>query len=83
MGGDDLDELVLLASDPEQELRRREVLRLPVAERERVVGDSLDDVLEKRVLASLGRARIGLHGEDLLPERRREKRLELGLGRRR
>jgi len=77
MGGDDLDELVLVAPEREQEPGGREVLRLPLAKRQRLVGDALDDVLEEGVLATLGRARVGLDGEDFLPEQRGEQRLQL------
>ena len=81
VGGDDLDDLVLLgAPDRRQELRGREVLRLALLLRDRLVGDVLDDVLEERVLAALGRARVGLDREDLLADQRGEQRLELCLG---
>jgi hypothetical protein len=55
MRGDDLDDLVLIRPAPEgrQVPRRGEVLLLPLALRERLVGDVLDDVQEKRVLAAL------------------------------
>ena len=56
-----------------------EVPRLPLALRERLVGDVADEVLEEAVLAVLGRARIGLDAEDLLADERGEQRLELGL----
>ena len=49
--------------------RGREVLGLALPLRERLVGDVLDDVLQERVLAALGRARVGLDREDLLAER--------------
>ena len=68
--GDDLDDLVLLGAEGvREELRRGEVLRLALAARERFVCDALDDVLQERVLAALGRQRIGLDGEDLLAQR--------------
>ncbi len=80
MRRDDLDELVLLARDALEEPRRREMLRLPLAQRQRLVGDPLDDVLEEGVLAALRRARIGLDGEDLLAQQARQQRLQLRLG---
>jgi hypothetical protein len=79
--GDDLGRLVLLrAPEREQELRRREVLRLALAPRDRLVGDPLDEVLEEGVLPVLGRAPVGLDREQLLANERRERGFELRLG---
>ena len=52
-----------------------------VVPRERLVRDSPDEVLEEAVLAVLGRARVGLEREHLLPHERREQRLQLALRR--
>ena len=56
MGRDDLDDF-LLAPAPRglEELACREVARLSVTARERLVGDSSDEILEEAVLAALGR----------------------------
>src|SRR6266545_7766165 len=48
--------------------------------RDRLVGDVPDDVLEERVLTSLGRAGIGLDREHLLAEQGSQQGLEVGLG---
>ena len=75
----DLDDLLLdLAEFAAEECGRCEMAVLPVPAGERLVGDSSDQVLQKAVLAPLGRARIGLDAEYLLPHERREQRLELG-----
>ena len=80
VGGDDLDDLVLLgAPDGREESRRGEMFRLSPLLGDGVVRDLLHDVLEERVLASLRRARVGLDGEHLLAEERREQRLQLPL----
>src|SRR5215208_4225109 len=79
--GDDLDCLVLVrARKREQELSRREVLRLALPPRDRLVGHPLDEVLNERVLAVLRRARIRLDREQLLAHERPEQGLELGVG---
>ena len=57
-----------------------EVAALAVAAGERLVGDAADEVLEEAVLAALGRARVGLDAEDLLPYEASQERVELGLG---
>src|SRR5579862_9958784 len=57
----------------------REVLRLPAGFRERLVRDLLEQILEERVMAALGRARVRLDGQDLLAHERGEERLELRL----
>ena len=51
--------------------------RLAIRLCERFVGDLLQEVLEKCVLAALRRARVGLHGENLLADERGEDLLEL------
>jgi hypothetical protein len=67
--GDDLDDLVLLrAPDGGEVLRGRQMFLLPLALRDRLVGDVPDDVLQKRILTPLGRARVGLDREHLLAE---------------
>ena len=76
--GDHLDDLVLLGPPRRrEEAGRGEVLRLALGLREHLVRDLLDDVLQEGVLAALGRARIGLHRDDLLAQQRGEQRLEL------
>src|SRR4051794_14893217 len=54
--------------------------RVPLALRERLVRDVANEVLEKAVLAVLGRPRIRLDRDHLLARERREERLELALG---
>src|SRR5581483_781428 len=77
VGGDDLDDLVLLrAPDGRQVACGGEVLLLPLPPRDRLVGDVADDVLEERVLAALGRPRIGLNPEHLLTHERGERGFE-------
>ena len=58
-------------------VRSSEVTALPVAPRERLVGDPAHEVLQEAVLAVLGRARIGLQREHLLAHERGQERLEL------
>ena len=80
VSGDDLDDLVLLRAPCRcEELSGCEVLGLPLASRDRLVGDPLDDVLEERVLPPLGRPGISLHRKDLLTEKAAEQRFELRL----
>ncbi len=56
MGGDDIDDLVLLGAPGRRErnVGGSEVLGLALLLRDRLVGDVLDDVLQERVLAALG-----------------------------
>ena len=56
------------------------MLGLALLLRERLVGHVLDDVLQERVLAALGRAGVGLDREDLLAQQPCQQRLELGFG---
>lgn len=77
MRRDDLDEFGLhRCRRPFEICSGGDVADLSLRLRERVVGDALEQVLEKRVLASLGRARVGLHGQDLLAQQGSEQRLE-------
>ena len=67
MGGDDLDDLLLGDAEARLEVSGGgQVAALPVAARERLVGDAADEVLEEAVLAALGGARVGLDAEHLL-----------------
>ncbi len=56
--------------------RRGEVADLPVALRQRVVGDLADERLDERVLAALWRARVDLLDEQLAPDERPQPRLD-------
>ena len=56
------------------------MLRLAVAPRQRLVRDALHEVLEEPVLSALRRTRIGLDGQHLLADQRREEMLELRRG---
>jgi hypothetical protein len=81
VGRDDLDRLLLgLSGRLVEVLGGREMLRLPVRPRERLVRDLLQEVLEEGVLAALRRARVGLHREHLLAHERGEHWLQLLLG---
>ena len=74
MGGDDFDELVLVASPAFQEIRGDgEVLVLAVALWEGLVGDDPDEVLQEGVLATVGRPWVGLEGDDLFANEGGEK----------
>ena len=67
MGGDDLDDLVLVGSPRRLQVGGDgEVLVLAVALWERLVGDGPHEVLQEAVLAALGRPRVGLERDDLL-----------------
>ena len=56
-----------------------EVAGLAVAPGERVVGDLPDERLDEGVLAALGRAGVGLEGEELAPDEGAQAGLQLGL----
>ena len=56
------------------------MFRATLALGKRLVGDVPYEILEEAVLAVLGRARVGLHTEDLLAYERSEQRLEIYLG---
>ena len=62
-----------------EEPGRGQVADLAILLRQGVVGDLADQGLDEGVLAMLGRARIGLAGEQLAPDERPQARLELGL----
>ena len=81
MGGDNLDDLLLGRAPGLLEVAGGgQVARLSFLPGERLVGDALEQVLQKAVLAPLGRARVGLHREHLFACEGREQRLELCLG---
>ena len=78
VGRYDFDDLILLRTPGRrQEPGSGQMLRLALLLRDRLVRDVLDDVLQERVLAALGRAWVGLDREDLLADERDEQRLEL------
>ena len=54
--------------------------RLPLPDRERLVGDPPEQILDERELVPFGRERVDLDRQDLLPEQRLEMRLEVLLG---
>jgi hypothetical protein len=73
VSGDDLGDLVRVDAGVSREVRRGgEVLRLPITSAERLVRDPLHERLQEAVLASLGRAGIGVEHEHLLPHERRQ-----------
>jgi hypothetical protein len=63
--GNDLDDL-LLSECPLEVRRGGQVSRLPVGLGQRLIGHLAEQVLQKAVLAVLGRARVDLDTEDLL-----------------
>ena len=78
MRRDDLDDLVLV--DRRAEVgRRREVPRLALVLRHRVVRDLLHEVLEEPVLAAVRQQRVDRDREHLLADERAEQRGDLGL----
>ena len=80
MGGDHLDELVLLGVRGLEVRGRGEMPRAPFPLRERLVRDVTDELLEEAVLPVFRRARVGLHAQHLLAHERRQQRFELRLG---
>jgi hypothetical protein len=79
MRGDHFDDLVLLELLPCVEVSgHREMAGFAVATAQGLVRDSLDEVLEEAVLAPLGRVRVGLDLEELLPHERPERLLQVG-----
>ena len=73
VGGDDLDDVVVLvAGSRDQVVGRREVPRPPVALRHHVVRHPTDEVLEEAELAALGGQRVGPQRQDLLANERVE-----------
>ena len=80
MRRDHLDHLVVVSEGSAQVGGGGEVPGTTLSLRERLVGDVAHEVLEKAVLAVLGRAGVGLHAEHLLARERREQRLDLDVG---
>ena len=81
---DDLDHLFFIVRErAEQVLGGCQMPGTPLSLRERLVGNVSNEVLKEAVLAVLGRARVGLHTEHLLPREGDEHRLEVGVGARR
>ena len=75
--GDHLGDLVRVdARVRGEKARRRKVARPAVAPGDRLVGDPLHERLQERELPSLGRERIGLDREQLLPHEARHERLD-------
>ena len=60
MGGDHLDDLLLVRPAGGEVPGGRQMTCLAVGLRERLVGDALQQVLEEAELAALRRARVGL-----------------------
>ena len=54
MGGNDLDDVLIVVAMDQREKRRREMAKAPVLSGEHVVGDTLDEVLEEPILPALG-----------------------------
>ena len=80
VGGDDLDDVVVLvAGHGDQVIGGREVARPPVALRHHVVRHPTDEVLEEAELAALGGERVGPQRKDLLANQRVEDPAQLGL----
>jgi len=75
VGGDHLGHLVL-AEGGREVLGGCEVLLAPVSLWQGLVGDVAEQVLEERVLALLGRARIGLQPQHFPPHHGGEERLQ-------
>ena len=73
----------LVGPEALEETGRGEVTGLAVTLGEGVVGDLADERLDEPVLAALGRARVGLEGQELAPDERAQARLELSARRRR
>ena len=79
VGGDHLDDLLLVCPGRCEVPGSRQVTCLAVGLRERLVCDPLQQVLEEPELAALRRARVRLEGEYLLADEAEEERLDLGL----
>ena len=79
MRGDDLGDLVFGEAGREMFCRCK-MAGLALVAGERLVGDVADEVLEKTVLAVLGRTRVGLQRQDLLAHEGDEQRLDVLLG---
>ena len=79
--GDHLDHLVLVLGEGGPQVRRGgQVPGTAVPSGKRLVRDVAHEILEEAVLAVLGRARVGLDAEHLLPHQRCEQRLGLDVG---
>ena len=80
MGGDDLDELLVAVLPLLLEVSgRRQMPRLALFARERLVRHLAQEILEEAVLPALGRAGVDLKREDLLPHERRQQGVEIAV----